>query len=161
MDSPLYVSKTETKALDIMTITRMDAIELIEDVCPILTRDKMCIRYRDKTLISNLNGLPTVYYNGTDTPRITGSVLPTDESGLLKIEWRDRETGESYQLATKLVGDYNLNNILAAITVGLHFDLDPKTINEALVNYQPHNERSQVLPPTCLLYTSYHQPQGK
>lgn len=103
----------------------------------------------DKTLISNLNGLPTDYYNGTTSPRVTGSVLPTDESGLLKIEWRDQETGESYQLATKLVGDYNLNNILAAITVGLHFGLDPKTINEAVTNYQPHNERSQVLPPTA------------
>lgn len=102
----------------------------------------------DKTLISNLNGLPTIYYNGTASPRITGSVLPTDETGLLHIKWCDQTTGESYQLATQLVGDYNLNNILAAITVGLYFGLTAEAINNALTAYQPHNERSQVLPPT-------------
>lgn len=102
----------------------------------------------DKTLMSNLSGLPTIYYNGTTSPRIIGAVLPIDDTGLLHIEWTDQLTGVGYQLETQLVGDYNLNNILAAITVGLHFGVSPRAINKAIATYQPRNERSQVLPLT-------------
>ena len=44
---------------------------------------------------------------------------------------------------THLIGAYNISNILAAITVGLHFGVTPEQINHALENYVPSNNRSQ------------------
>jgi UDP-N-acetylmuramoyl-tripeptide--D-alanyl-D-alanine ligase len=46
---------------------------------------------------------------------------------------------------TCLVGDYNLNNALAAIAVGLHFDVSAGDIASALTEYKPNNNRSQLI----------------
>lgn len=46
---------------------------------------------------------------------------------------------------TRLVGDYNFENIAAAIAVGLHFGVSEEKISEALENYRPSNNRSQVI----------------
>ena len=54
-------------------------------------------------------------------------------------------TGEGVcQLSTNFVGAYNLDNMLAAITVGLHFGVDEKDICDAISNYVPANNRSQL-----------------
>lgn len=45
---------------------------------------------------------------------------------------------------THLIGAYNISNILAAITVGLHFGVTPEQINHAIENYVPSNNRSQL-----------------
>lgn len=46
---------------------------------------------------------------------------------------------------TQLVGDYNFENILAAITIGCYFGVENHLIKEALENYTPTNSRSQVV----------------
>ncbi|MBO5086817.1 MAG: UDP-N-acetylmuramoyl-tripeptide--D-alanyl-D-alanine ligase [Paludibacteraceae bacterium] len=48
------------------------------------------------------------------------------------------------QLSTNFVGAYNLDNMLAAITVGLHFGVDEKDVCDAISNYVPANNRSQL-----------------
>jgi UDP-N-acetylmuramoyl-tripeptide--D-alanyl-D-alanine ligase len=48
------------------------------------------------------------------------------------------------QLSTHFVGAYNLDNMLAAITIGLHFGVDEKDICDAISNYVPANNRSQL-----------------
>ncbi len=48
-------------------------------------------------------------------------------------------------IKTQLVGDYNLLNVLAAATVGKHFDVPPEKIKEAIENYAPTNSRSQLI----------------
>lgn len=45
---------------------------------------------------------------------------------------------------TRLVGEYNLWNALAAIAIGRCFDVEPKDINRALAEYEPTNNRSQL-----------------
>ncbi|MBR5029747.1 MAG: UDP-N-acetylmuramoyl-tripeptide--D-alanyl-D-alanine ligase, partial [Muribaculaceae bacterium] len=47
-------------------------------------------------------------------------------------------------VATHLIGSYNLDNVLAAVTVGLHFDVAPAAISEAIAGYVPSNNRSQL-----------------
>jgi UDP-N-acetylmuramoyl-tripeptide--D-alanyl-D-alanine ligase len=47
-------------------------------------------------------------------------------------------------LSTNLVGKYNFNNFLAAISFGKLFDVSNEAINEAISNYTPTNNRSQV-----------------
>ncbi|MDR3245724.1 MAG: UDP-N-acetylmuramoyl-tripeptide--D-alanyl-D-alanine ligase [Prevotellaceae bacterium] len=46
---------------------------------------------------------------------------------------------------TGLVGDYNLNNALAAIAVGRYFDVPSTDIISALEEYKPDNNRSQLV----------------
>jgi len=66
----------------------------------------------------------------------------------LKFCWflHDEEEGDSekYVIQTHLIGSYNVYNMLAAISVGLYFDVDEKHINHALANYVPSNNRSQL-----------------
>lgn len=51
---------------------------------------------------------------------------------------------KTYSIKTNLFGDYNLENIKAAIAAGLFFDVDMKDIAEAVASYEPANNRSEV-----------------
>ncbi len=46
---------------------------------------------------------------------------------------------------TNLTGDYNLDNINAALTVGIQFGVPIEDALEAISSYQPSNNRSQVI----------------
>ena len=48
-------------------------------------------------------------------------------------------------IETKLVGAYNFPNVMAAVAVGLHFDVPIDEIKSAIANYNPDNSRSQWL----------------
>lgn len=47
-------------------------------------------------------------------------------------------------LKSKLTGSYNLENILAAIRIGMYFDIDPLLIQKGIESYTPSNNRSQI-----------------
>ena len=49
------------------------------------------------------------------------------------------------KIKSNLIGDYNFNNIIAAISLGLHFKLSLKSIKQAIQSYIPTNNRSQLL----------------
>lgn len=51
---------------------------------------------------------------------------------------------QSYNINTNLFGDYNLENIKAAIAAGLFFGVEMKDIADAVEDYQPANNRSQI-----------------
>ena len=62
----------------------------------------------------------------------------------VEFEWHSQLSTFNFQLSTCFVGAYNLDNMLAAITVGLHFGVDEKDICNAISNYVPANNRSQL-----------------
>ena len=64
------------------------------------------------------------------------------ENGL-DLEERSEET-QWYNIDTHLIGAYNLDNVLAAITVGLQFAVAPAQICHAIESYIPANNRSQL-----------------
>ena len=47
------------------------------------------------------------------------------------------------EISSHLIGAYNIDNMLAAITIGLHFGVTPEQICHALESYIPSNNRSQ------------------
>ncbi len=49
-----------------------------------------------------------------------------------------------FNVSSNLIGDYNLENLLAAVTVGYYFGVSSKKIAEAVSEYQPDNNRSQL-----------------
>ena len=48
-------------------------------------------------------------------------------------------------ISTHLIGLYNANNVNAALTIGTYFGIENKDIKDALENYIPENNRSQLL----------------
>jgi UDP-N-acetylmuramoyl-tripeptide--D-alanyl-D-alanine ligase len=73
------------------------------------------------------------------------SVLAKDfDHPFLRIEVSKGEL-EGLTFETQLVGDYNADNVLAAVTVGLHFNVSPDLIKRALLEYAPTNNRSQLM----------------
>jgi UDP-N-acetylmuramoyl-tripeptide--D-alanyl-D-alanine ligase len=48
-------------------------------------------------------------------------------------------------ISTNLVGDYNLPNVLVAVTVGSYFKVPDDKIKSAIENYHPTNSRSQLV----------------
>ncbi|MED9996600.1 MAG: UDP-N-acetylmuramoyl-tripeptide--D-alanyl-D-alanine ligase [Paludibacteraceae bacterium] len=57
---------------------------------------------------------------------------------LLNIE------GESFEVNSQLIGAYNVSNMLSAACVGHYFGVEPALIAEALSQYTPQNNRSQL-----------------
>lgn len=60
------------------------------------------------------------------------------------FRWKS-EGFESGDCKTQLEGDYNLENIEAAICIGEYFGVDRDKIAEAIEEYEPTNNRSQVI----------------
>ncbi|MDG2455148.1 MAG: UDP-N-acetylmuramoyl-tripeptide--D-alanyl-D-alanine ligase [Bacteroidia bacterium] len=54
-------------------------------------------------------------------------------------------TYKSVAFTSPLMGDYNLDNILTAIAIGEHLNVRIEDIRDAIVAYQPDNNRSQLL----------------
>ena len=48
-------------------------------------------------------------------------------------------------IESKLIGAYNFNNIASAITIGSYFGVNNTSIKEAIENYLPTNNRSQII----------------
>ncbi len=61
----------------------------------------------------------------------------------IKLTWKYK-TYESKEIQTKMLGKYNFYNFLAAISFGIFFEIEPSKINEAISNYEPKNNRSEI-----------------
>ena len=69
-------------------------------------------------------------------PYVTGEVI--DCAPYLHFKWQGGD------IMTHLIGAYNIKNMMAAATVGLHFGVSVADINDALAGYIPSNNRSQL-----------------
>ena len=101
-------------------------------------------------LMKMTDGLADIYYYGQSDNAdilIHGEVVSC--APFLKFRWREQDTDANYQsewmeVQTHLIGAYNLDNMLAAITVGYVNNVPFEQINHALENYIPTNNRSQL-----------------
>lgn len=85
--------------------------------------------------------IEAVKYSQHQDAEVMGEIVACDP--FLRLRWKDR--GEQWhEVATHLIGSYNLDNVLAAVTVGLHFGVEPSAISEAIAGYVPQNNRSQL-----------------
>ena len=96
------------------------------------------------------NQKPDIYYYGqSDNPDILirGEVISC--APFLKFRWREQDADAGYtsdwmEVQTNLIGAYNLDNMLAAITIGYVNNIPFGQINHALEYYVPTNNRSQL-----------------
>jgi UDP-N-acetylmuramoyl-tripeptide--D-alanyl-D-alanine ligase len=80
------------------------------------------------------------YGTGQDS-HVTGKVLKNDP--FLEVEML--QGFDEKNIKTQLVGEYNLANVLAAITVGKFFKVPEQKIKSAIEEYAPSNSRSQLV----------------
>ena len=100
----------------------------------------------DKVLMEmqSARGMKNVVFYGKEEPGSLVSGEIVENAPLLGLRWVDNKTGEKYHVKTQLTGAYNLDNILAAICIGVYFNLTAEQINAGISGYQPKNNRSQI-----------------
>jgi len=86
-------------------------------------------------------GIPHLIGYGQTNGQIQGDAI--DQAGMLKVQLKKGIDIDSIQ--THLVGNYNLPNVLAAVTIGQYFKVPNDKIKAAIENYNPTNSRSQLL----------------
>jgi UDP-N-acetylmuramoyl-tripeptide--D-alanyl-D-alanine ligase len=103
---------------------------------------KIFINADDKVLTRIGDGIESYSY-GIESE----SVIVRGKSGpgslMLTFEWSTKDY-HSGLVQTNLTGDYNLPNLLAAAAIGTYFGVEPTKISNALAQYQPDNNRSQI-----------------
>ena len=73
--------------------------------------------------------------------RVSGEVI--DCAPYLHFRWR-MSNSAWHEVQTQLIGAYNIDNMMAAATIGLYFGVTPTQIDKALTEYVPRNNRSQL-----------------
>jgi UDP-N-acetylmuramoyl-tripeptide--D-alanyl-D-alanine ligase len=86
-------------------------------------------------------GIGEIYSYGTNHADITG--IAEQAAPFLKVRITRGSSAGSIQ--TKLTGDYNLPNVLAAVCLGSYFKVDPISIKKGIEEYEPSNSRSQLI----------------
>jgi len=104
----------------------------------------------------------TVFVNASDPDLIemyrerkdfgqTVFYLQKDETGLRLPELMQESpvvvyrTAEGREITTHLPGRYNFLNMAAALAIGVYFDVSPEEANHAIADYNPTNNRSQLV----------------
>ena len=89
-----------------------------------------------------VHDLESIRYGTGENNIVIGETVAADPC--LTYRWHVRGGKSEYTVETKLVGSYNLENVLAATVVGRHFGINATDINKAISEYIPVNNRSQL-----------------
>lgn len=92
-------------------------------------------------LVKMAQGIAHIIGYGKEHGQIQADAI--DQNGMLTVQINKGIEIDSIQ--THLVGNYNLPNVLAAVTIGQHFKVPNDKIKLAIENYIPTNSRSQLL----------------
>lgn len=98
------------------------------------------IQNENKYLNDIATGINCIRYGSDNGLDVSGHV--TSCSPFLAFSWSS--DGKIHEVQTHLIGSYNLDNALAAVTIGKYFGVDDEKICHALSSYIPQNNRSQL-----------------
>ncbi|GAB4447335.1 MAG: UDP-N-acetylmuramoyl-tripeptide--D-alanyl-D-alanine ligase [Bacteroidales bacterium] len=101
------------------------------------------VNYDNPILKKHAEMLKTQTYGKSSNCNIIA--IETEAKPTLKIKWRKNGENTTQEIDTHLIGEYNWENIMAAITIGDYFNLLPDQIKHGIENYFPNNHRSQWL----------------
>ncbi|MDH6534091.1 UDP-N-acetylmuramoyl-tripeptide--D-alanyl-D-alanine ligase [Parabacteroides sp. 52] len=103
-------------------------------------KGKIFIKKEDEVLQSVGKGLEQITYGYGDSSFASGQIVSNDP--FLTLQWKQQ--GKINMIQTHLIGDYNIDNVLVAVTVGRYFKIPSARINRAIESYEPSNNRSQL-----------------
>lgn len=103
---------------------------------------KIIVNSDDEILLANLpKFISTISYGTSKNAKVSGKLI--NLSPFVEMTWQTKSYS-SPVLQTQMVGKYNFYNYLAAAAFGIEFGVEPTKISEAIQEYIPTNNRSQV-----------------
>jgi len=93
---------------------------------------KVFVNIKDKIQLKQTKGLNKIAFN-------KGEVKLLNSNPFIELAFAD------VVIKSKLTGTYNFDNMAAAIAIGQYFKVPTPSIKEALENYEPKNNRSEIL----------------
>ena len=90
-------------------------------------------------LVKMSENMDIVTYGKNSKWQISGTIA--EHFPFIKIKVNNPEI----EINSHLTGEYNFYNIMAAVCIGHYFEIDNNLIKEAIENYIPANNRSQVI----------------
>lgn len=104
---------------------------------------KVFVNSKNNILLKHAGKLACISYGLDEDADIFGKEPVSDP--FLEIKWKVKNDSHWSLLKTNLVGEYNAENVLAAICIGNYFNICIEDINDAISSYFPSNNRSQIL----------------
>ncbi|MDD3788618.1 MAG: cyanophycin synthetase, partial [Petrimonas sp.] len=86
------------------------------------------------------DGMDRILY-GRNNPELFASGTLSAKTPFLEFDWCFFE--HKHHVKTRLVGEFNFDNALAAVAIGKYFGINAEFISAALEEYAPKNNRSQ------------------
>ncbi|MFC6103668.1 UDP-N-acetylmuramoyl-tripeptide--D-alanyl-D-alanine ligase [Olivibacter domesticus] len=85
-----------------------------------------------------------ITYGYNQGNHISGNLVSSNPT--IALLWSSMKANgcKEEKVQTNLTGSYNMENVLAAIAVGLHFSLNCDEVHKGLISYMPTNNRSQI-----------------
>lgn len=108
-------------------------------------RGRVFININNNNIVEHSKCIGNISYAiNNDKADVSGYI--TEQNPCVTFSWSSpRFFVVTQKVQTNLVGTYNADNLLAAIVMGLFFEIEPESINEAIKEYIPENHRSQYL----------------
>jgi UDP-N-acetylmuramoyl-tripeptide--D-alanyl-D-alanine ligase len=108
------------------------------------------INAKSELYIFLINNKKQVFVNPSDPIQLEktkkADILLFEESILfIEVNPFVKVSFKSVEIQSNLIGSYNFSNISAAITIGNHFNISKEKIKEAIENYIPSNNRSEII----------------
>jgi len=94
--------------------------------------EKVFVNSQDKIQIKQTKDLNKIVFN-------KGEIKLLDSNLFVEVAFA------GVIIKSRLTGIYNFNNMAAAIAIGQYFEVTPQQIKEAIENYEPKNNRSEIL----------------
>ncbi|MEH6407965.1 MAG: UDP-N-acetylmuramoyl-tripeptide--D-alanyl-D-alanine ligase [Leeuwenhoekiella sp.] len=91
----------------------------------------------DPKQIKQVKGNKTYSFGHGEDSDFAVAYLPSDPYAGIKIN--------QLNIKSNLIGSYNATNIAAAAAIGKYFEVSEQQIKEAIINYIPANNRSQII----------------
>ena len=96
---------------------------------------------RDNMLLCRISdGINCFTYSSNANSDCKGKLTGKDPT--LIITWKSGK--QSGNIRTGLYGDYNFENVMAAVAIGIYFGVNAQNIDQSIASYQPENNRSQI-----------------
>lgn len=114
-----------------------DYLQHYGGIAIINANDKVLMEMQSARDIANI-----IFYGDTNDALVRGRLVAN--APYLSLNWTDNSKHQTYTVTSQLTGEYNLDNIVVAISIGLLFGLGADEINAGISGYQPKNNRSQL-----------------
>ena len=108
------------------------------------SKGKIFINGNDDVLLELAKNLEKIYYGANEEFNIHGKSYSNSEFVEFKWNIKNQSIDNEPLVKTNMFGQYNFINLLCAVCIGNYFDVNKNDINDALANYIPEMNRSQI-----------------